>query len=70
MQNDEAKQEEAHKAAREKDLRAERRRVAERKAKRIAAAKARQLAETGDQQEPRIMAFDGGSSRFGGFFGN
>ena len=70
MQSEEAKQEETHKAAREKDLRAERRRVAERKAKRIAAAKARQLAETGDQQEPRIMAFDGGPPRFGGFFGN
>jgi len=67
MQSEDAKQEEARK---EKDLRAERRRVAERKAKRIAAARARQLAETRDQQEPRIMAFDGGPPRLGGFFGN
>ena len=67
MQSEYAKQEEARK---EKDLRAERRRVAERKAKRIAAARARQLAETRDQQEPRIMAFDGGPPRLGGFFGN
>jgi len=67
IQSEDAKQEEARK---EKDLRAERRRVAERKAKRIAAARARQLAETRDQQEPRIMAFDGGPPRLGGFFGN